>query len=199
VRRLGCYGETVAASHAYPSGAHRALGRILRVTTHAAARWLPALYNGRGAVPLHGDSKVTGERIYLYRDIPVRAVSAQVRPRGATRRFEQRSSLHHLQVRAEATVRSICTGLQTAWLRCRTSIRVRNAEFMIFRRQSSVLAALRVTQRPCDVYHAQSRGGSSAKASVPATVDIKTTIDSESTTWKSIYGLAGRPALHPHL
>jgi hypothetical protein len=47
VRRLGCYGETVAASH--PSGAQRAPGLILRVTIHAAARWLPELSRkGRG-------------------------------------------------------------------------------------------------------------------------------------------------------
>jgi hypothetical protein len=59
VRRLGCYGETVAASH--PSGAQRALGLILRVTTHAAARWRCLNCSGRGAVPLvplQGDGRV---------------------------------------------------------------------------------------------------------------------------------------------
>jgi hypothetical protein len=45
-------------------------------------------------------------------DEGMRAVRAHVDPRGTTRRFEQRSLLHHLQVRGEATVRF--TGLQGA-------------------------------------------------------------------------------------
>jgi hypothetical protein len=83
-------------------GATRTTASVLRVTTHATARWLPELSRKGGSASC--DSKVTDEGM--------RAVRAHVDPRGTTRRFEQRSLLHHLQVRGEATVRF--TGLQGA-------------------------------------------------------------------------------------
>jgi hypothetical protein len=99
--------ETVAASRPNARAAQRVPGLILQVTPmqrHGGC----LNRHGRGLEPLAGDSKATDGQGMR----PPRAACPRSRPRGTTRRVEQRSMLCHLQVRAEATVRS--TGLQTA-------------------------------------------------------------------------------------